>query len=143
MGKIYPILSIPAEMNHFHSNRIYDYNRVMQLYLEEQVKFYETVSRADFLVTLHALLPVQNYQESIGQQLLHCSHVYMECASLLCWWHHQIGDWLLCQLSIRETKVLYSSMNQSEQTGDLAQEQATNELSDHLINPFESLRLRW
>lgn len=32
-----------AEMNHFHSNRIYDYNRVMQLYLEEQVKFYETV----------------------------------------------------------------------------------------------------
>lgn len=32
-----------AEMNHFHSNRIYDYNRVMQQYLEEQVKFYETV----------------------------------------------------------------------------------------------------
>lgn len=30
-------------MNHFHSNRIYDYNRVMQQYLEEQVKFYETV----------------------------------------------------------------------------------------------------
>uniref|UniRef100_A0A7N6BU60 PX domain-containing protein n=1 Tax=Anabas testudineus TaxID=64144 RepID=A0A7N6BU60_ANATE len=33
-----------AEMNHFHSNRIYDYNRVMQLYLEEQVKFYETIA---------------------------------------------------------------------------------------------------
>jgi len=32
-----------AEMNHFHSNRIYDYNRVMQQYLEEQAKFYETV----------------------------------------------------------------------------------------------------
>uniref|UniRef100_A0A8C7GBB8 Sorting nexin 9 n=1 Tax=Oncorhynchus kisutch TaxID=8019 RepID=A0A8C7GBB8_ONCKI len=31
-------------MNHFHSNRIYDYNRVMQLYLEEQVKFYETIA---------------------------------------------------------------------------------------------------
>ncbi len=31
-------------MNHFHSNRIYDYNRLMQFYLEEQVKFYETVS---------------------------------------------------------------------------------------------------
>lgn len=31
-------------MNHFHSNRIYDYNRVMQQYLEEQVKFYETVT---------------------------------------------------------------------------------------------------
>lgn len=30
-------------MNHFHNNRIYDYNRVMQQYLEEQVKFYETV----------------------------------------------------------------------------------------------------
>jgi len=30
-------------MNHFHSNRIYDYNRVMQQYLEEQVKFYEMV----------------------------------------------------------------------------------------------------
>lgn len=36
-------LSPAAEMNHFHSNRIYDYNRVMQQYLEEQVKFYETV----------------------------------------------------------------------------------------------------
>lgn len=30
-------------MNHFHNNRIYDYNRVMQQYLEEQVKFYEMV----------------------------------------------------------------------------------------------------
>uniref|UniRef100_A0AAQ4QSS0 Sorting nexin n=1 Tax=Gasterosteus aculeatus aculeatus TaxID=481459 RepID=A0AAQ4QSS0_GASAC len=37
--------SLQAEMNHFHSNRIYDYNRVMQLYLEEQVKFYETVKK--------------------------------------------------------------------------------------------------
>uniref|UniRef100_A0A0E9W298 Sorting nexin protein WASP-binding domain-containing protein n=1 Tax=Anguilla anguilla TaxID=7936 RepID=A0A0E9W298_ANGAN len=37
------VLCPTAEMNHFHSNRIYDYNRVMQLYLEEQVKFYETV----------------------------------------------------------------------------------------------------
>uniref|UniRef100_A0A8C4ZVT8 Sorting nexin n=1 Tax=Gadus morhua TaxID=8049 RepID=A0A8C4ZVT8_GADMO len=35
--------SLQAEMNHFHSNRIYDYNRVMQLYLEGQVKFYEEV----------------------------------------------------------------------------------------------------
>ncbi|RXM36937.1 Sorting nexin-9 [Acipenser ruthenus] len=35
--------ALQAEMNHFHSNRIYDYNRVMQLYLEQQVKFYETV----------------------------------------------------------------------------------------------------
>uniref|UniRef100_A0A671YWA9 Sorting nexin 9a n=1 Tax=Sparus aurata TaxID=8175 RepID=A0A671YWA9_SPAAU len=26
--------SLQAEMNHFHSNRIYDYNRVMQLYLQ-------------------------------------------------------------------------------------------------------------
>lgn len=33
----------PAEMNHFHSNRIYDYNRVMQLYLEQQVTFYQQV----------------------------------------------------------------------------------------------------
>ncbi|XP_026875934.2 sorting nexin-9a isoform X2 [Electrophorus electricus] len=33
-----------AEMNHFHSNRIYDYNRVMQFYLQEQVKFYETIA---------------------------------------------------------------------------------------------------
>uniref|UniRef100_A0A673ZWE5 Sorting nexin 9a n=1 Tax=Salmo trutta TaxID=8032 RepID=A0A673ZWE5_SALTR len=31
-------------MNHFHSNRIYDYNRVMQLYLEEQIRFYETIA---------------------------------------------------------------------------------------------------
>uniref|UniRef100_A0A3Q3WZ37 Sorting nexin n=1 Tax=Mola mola TaxID=94237 RepID=A0A3Q3WZ37_MOLML len=37
--------ALQAEMNHFHSNRIYDYNRVMQLYLEEQVKFYETIAQ--------------------------------------------------------------------------------------------------
>ncbi|KAL4623904.1 sorting nexin-9-like [Arapaima gigas] len=36
--------ALQAEMNHFHSNRIHDYNRVMQLYLEEQVKFYETIA---------------------------------------------------------------------------------------------------
>uniref|UniRef100_A0AAY4B5M1 SH3 domain-containing protein n=1 Tax=Denticeps clupeoides TaxID=299321 RepID=A0AAY4B5M1_9TELE len=36
--------ALQAEMNHFHSNRIYDYNRVMQLYLEEQIKFYETIA---------------------------------------------------------------------------------------------------
>uniref|UniRef100_A0A672R7T5 Sorting nexin n=1 Tax=Sinocyclocheilus grahami TaxID=75366 RepID=A0A672R7T5_SINGR len=36
--------ALQAEMNHFHSNRIYDYNRLVQFYLEEQVKFYETVS---------------------------------------------------------------------------------------------------
>uniref|UniRef100_A0A673LG36 Sorting nexin n=1 Tax=Sinocyclocheilus rhinocerous TaxID=307959 RepID=A0A673LG36_9TELE len=36
--------ALQAEMNHFHSNRIYDYNRLLQFYLEEQVKFYETVS---------------------------------------------------------------------------------------------------
>ncbi|KAJ0060920.1 hypothetical protein NL108_001765, partial [Boleophthalmus pectinirostris] len=34
--------ALQAEMNHFHNNRIYDYNRVMQQYLEEQIKFYET-----------------------------------------------------------------------------------------------------
>uniref|UniRef100_A0A8C2XBL1 Sorting nexin n=1 Tax=Cyclopterus lumpus TaxID=8103 RepID=A0A8C2XBL1_CYCLU len=45
MAKRVSIMSyaLQAEMNHFHSNRIYDYNRVMQLYLEEQVNFYETV----------------------------------------------------------------------------------------------------
>uniref|UniRef100_A0A673CDT2 Sorting nexin n=1 Tax=Sphaeramia orbicularis TaxID=375764 RepID=A0A673CDT2_9TELE len=43
--------ALQAEMNHFHSNRIYDYNRVMQLYLEEQVKFYETVKA--FLSTIY------------------------------------------------------------------------------------------
>ncbi|XP_033846635.1 sorting nexin-9b isoform X4 [Periophthalmus magnuspinnatus] len=36
--------ALQAEMNHFHSNRIYDYNRVMQQYLEEQIKFYETIA---------------------------------------------------------------------------------------------------
>ncbi|KAI7804531.1 sorting nexin-9a [Triplophysa rosa] len=36
--------TLQAEMNHFHSNRIYDYNRLMQFYLEEQVKFYETIA---------------------------------------------------------------------------------------------------
>ncbi|XP_072363713.1 palmitoyltransferase ZDHHC14 isoform X6 [Scyliorhinus torazame] len=33
-----------AEMNHFHSNRIYDYNTVMQHYLQQQVEFYETIA---------------------------------------------------------------------------------------------------
>uniref|UniRef100_A0A673LLB0 Sorting nexin-9-like n=1 Tax=Sinocyclocheilus rhinocerous TaxID=307959 RepID=A0A673LLB0_9TELE len=36
--------ALQAEMNHFHSNRIYDYNRLLQFYLEEQVKFYETIA---------------------------------------------------------------------------------------------------
>ncbi|XP_048829953.1 sorting nexin-9-like isoform X1 [Brienomyrus brachyistius] len=36
--------SLQAEMNHFHSNRIHDYNKVMQLYLTEQVKFYEMIA---------------------------------------------------------------------------------------------------
>ncbi|XP_041831692.1 sorting nexin-9b isoform X1 [Melanotaenia boesemani] len=36
--------TLQAEMNHFHNNRIYDYNRVMQLYLEEQAKFYEMIA---------------------------------------------------------------------------------------------------
>uniref|UniRef100_A0A8C2NS60 Sorting nexin n=1 Tax=Capra hircus TaxID=9925 RepID=A0A8C2NS60_CAPHI len=37
--------ALQAEMNHFHSNRIYDYNSVIRLYLEQQAQFYETVSR--------------------------------------------------------------------------------------------------
>ncbi|XP_028832602.1 sorting nexin-9a [Denticeps clupeoides] len=36
--------ALQAEMNHFHSNRIYDYNRIMQFYLEQQIKFYETIA---------------------------------------------------------------------------------------------------
>ncbi|XP_016329739.1 sorting nexin-9-like isoform X1 [Sinocyclocheilus anshuiensis] len=36
--------ALQAEMNHFHSNRIYDYNRVMQQYLEQQGKFYEMIA---------------------------------------------------------------------------------------------------
>lgn len=52
----FPLFSASAEMNHFHSNRIYDYNRVMQLYLEEQVKFYETVKTCCFLFFNHSKL---------------------------------------------------------------------------------------
>ncbi|KAG7316366.1 hypothetical protein KOW79_019907 [Hemibagrus wyckioides] len=46
MGKRASTMSyaLQAEMNHFHSNRIYDYNRVMQQYLEQQAKFYETIA---------------------------------------------------------------------------------------------------
>ncbi|XP_067845223.1 palmitoyltransferase ZDHHC14 isoform X3 [Heptranchias perlo] len=33
-----------AEMNHFHSNRIYDYNSVIQHYLQQQVEFYEMIA---------------------------------------------------------------------------------------------------
>nr|XP_033791605.1 LOW QUALITY PROTEIN: sorting nexin-9 [Geotrypetes seraphini] len=36
--------ALQAEMNHFHSNRIYDYNGVIRLYLEQQVQFYETIA---------------------------------------------------------------------------------------------------
>ena len=45
-------------MNHFHSNRIYDYNRVMQLYLEEQAKFYETVSVKEVFLHTDSLIIV-------------------------------------------------------------------------------------
>ncbi|XP_044278000.1 sorting nexin-9 isoform X3 [Varanus komodoensis] len=37
--------ALQAEMNHFHSNRIYDYNSVMRLYLEEQAQFYEMIAQ--------------------------------------------------------------------------------------------------
>lgn len=56
-------LSPTAEMNHFHNNRIYDYNRVMQQYLEEQVKFYETVKA--FLAS-HQLLVAHYSEKSHG-----------------------------------------------------------------------------
>ncbi|XP_068087963.1 sorting nexin-9 isoform X2 [Hyperolius riggenbachi] len=36
--------ALQAEMNHFHSNRIYDYNSVVRLYLEQQIQFYETIA---------------------------------------------------------------------------------------------------
>ncbi|XP_053316834.1 sorting nexin-9 [Spea bombifrons] len=36
--------ALQAEMNHFHSNRIYDYNSVIRLYLEQQVQFYEAIA---------------------------------------------------------------------------------------------------
>ncbi|XP_016151285.1 sorting nexin-9-like isoform X1 [Sinocyclocheilus grahami] len=36
--------ALQAEMIHFHTNRIYDYNKVMQQYLEQQVKFYEMIA---------------------------------------------------------------------------------------------------
>ncbi|XP_063773728.1 sorting nexin-9 isoform X3 [Pseudophryne corroboree] len=36
--------ALQAEMNHFHSNRIYDYNSVIRLYLEQQIQFYETIA---------------------------------------------------------------------------------------------------
>ncbi|NWX91265.1 SNX9 protein, partial [Nothoprocta pentlandii] len=37
--------ALQAEMNHFHSNRIYDYNSVISLYLEQQAQFYETIAQ--------------------------------------------------------------------------------------------------
>lgn len=47
------LVSVAAEMNHFHSNRIYDYNSVIRLYLEQQVQFYETVRRPSAPGPLH------------------------------------------------------------------------------------------
>lgn len=51
---------VVAEMNHFHSNRIYDYNSVIRLYLEQQVQFYEAVSLPSSTgpVRTHARTPV-------------------------------------------------------------------------------------
>ncbi|XP_053149954.1 sorting nexin-9 isoform X2 [Hemicordylus capensis] len=37
--------ALQAEMNHFHSNRIYDYNSTIRLYLEQQAQFYETIAQ--------------------------------------------------------------------------------------------------
>uniref|UniRef100_A0A8I6AME1 Sorting nexin 9 n=1 Tax=Rattus norvegicus TaxID=10116 RepID=A0A8I6AME1_RAT len=50
--------ALQAEMNHFHSNRIYDYNSVIRLYLEQQVQFYETVS-APLPTSLYAYVCVR------------------------------------------------------------------------------------
>ncbi|XP_018422696.1 PREDICTED: sorting nexin-9 isoform X1 [Nanorana parkeri] len=36
--------ALQAEMNHFHTNRIYDYNSVIRLYLEQQIQFYEMIA---------------------------------------------------------------------------------------------------
>ncbi|KAM8952954.1 sorting nexin-9 [Pelodytes ibericus] len=36
--------ALQAEMNHFHTNRIYDYNTVIRLYLEQQIQFYEAIA---------------------------------------------------------------------------------------------------
>ncbi|KAM5164092.1 sorting nexin-9 isoform 2-T2 [Mantella aurantiaca] len=46
MGKRVSTMSyaLQSEMNHFHSNRIYDYNSVVRLYLEQQIQFYETIA---------------------------------------------------------------------------------------------------
>ncbi|OWK01920.1 hypothetical protein Celaphus_00019133 [Cervus elaphus hippelaphus] len=44
------LVLVAAEMNHFHSNGIYDYNSVIRLYLEQQVQFYETKEGCGVLV---------------------------------------------------------------------------------------------
>ncbi|XP_033112856.1 sorting nexin-33-like isoform X2 [Anneissia japonica] len=36
--------SMMAEMNHFHQERVKDYKEMMQRYLQEQIKFYETIT---------------------------------------------------------------------------------------------------
>ncbi|XP_071956407.1 sorting nexin-33-like isoform X2 [Antedon mediterranea] len=36
--------SMMAEMNHFHQERVKDYKDMMQKYLQEQIKFYETIT---------------------------------------------------------------------------------------------------
>lgn len=85
-----PPLSLAAEMNHFHSNRIYDYNRVMQLYLEEQVKFYEMVKRHSYWPFLTLNLPL--VASLPGVVLKHhmttpclCIHVSSSHLSTDCW----------------------------------------------------------
>lgn len=70
-------LSATAEMNHFHNNRIYDYNRVMQQYLEEQVKFYETVKA--FLSTSSHWYFVPRYSDKS-----HDPPAAVICVILLC-----------------------------------------------------------
>lgn len=57
-------------MNHFHSNRIYDYNSVIRLYLEQQAQFYETVrDRASARFAWHVLCCY--FYRKYSQDLIH------------------------------------------------------------------------
>ncbi|KPP69983.1 sorting nexin-9-like, partial [Scleropages formosus] len=66
--------ALQAEMNHFHSNRIHDYNRVMQFYLEEQVKLYETVRGEVCLNSRHVQSCLNNRKRRKTESMSQCQH---------------------------------------------------------------------
>lgn len=90
-------------MNHFHSNRIYDYNSVIRLYLEQQVQFYETVSCQATARPLPTWVGVGGEQDpcslalTLGSQVIKQRRLNSQQGGFLISFHH------LCLLLLNNT----------------------------------------